>query len=301
MLESGEITKKEAVHFLATFVCDNYAIFGLQNYDEDFRSEVFLYVLEKGDRVLDVYEPASGDFFTFFFCFIKSQIKSSMKKMSRQIINDKFSYEESVENYENDQQNYQCINFKELNNNRVPYVHKKVNLEDLQKGIEQNKLERYDRSVLVLALKSAFYLTDSQIKKISRIYDMDPEFFYDLIQFLRDGILNKKERLDLYVERRNSAYYHHKRYEEQIHYLEEKDSPNSDIERKKLARRNKLQIHNLDVLNQKFDEGFLYLRPSTKVVADVLGICERQINYYLQCIRKGKIDKDIIEKIEQEE
>lgn len=303
LVVSGKMSKEEGVQYLASFVTKNYKIFGLHKYDEDFRSDIVLFILEKGERIIDIYDSDSGDFFTFFYCFIKSQIKSSVKKMSRQIIHDKFSYEESVENYENNAFNYQKVNFPDLsiNQTQVPYIHKKVTLSDLKKGIEENKLERYDRSLLILALKSAFYLTDSQILKICKIYDMDPDFFYNLIQFLRDGILSKKDRQDIFIQRRNSAYFHHKKYQEQIHYLEEKDSPNSDLERESLAKRNELQMHNLDMLNQKFENGFIYLRPSTKILANVLGICERQVNYYLQCVRKGKIDPDIIEKLEQEE
>lgn len=301
MIASGEITREEGIRQLASFINDNYLIFGLQKFDEDFRSEIVLYVLEKGNHLFEIYNSESGDFFTFFFCFIKSQIKSTMKKKSKRIINEKFSFQESVENYESDLQNYQKIKYSEFEIKRAPYNYKKVTIDDLKKGLQENKLERYDRSILVLALKSAYYLTDSQIVKICKIYDIEPDMFYDVIQYLRDGVLHKKERLEIYVQRRNSAYYHHKKYEEQIHYLEIKDNPNSELERKKLSEKNEVQKHNLNNYNKKFEDGYLYLRPSTKLVANVLGICERQINYYLQCVRKGKIDKEIIEKLEQEE
>jgi hypothetical protein len=39
-------------------------------------------------------------------------------------------------------------------------------------------------------------------------------------------------------------------------------------------------------LNKAFEEGHLYLRPTNKTIANLLGICERQVAYYIKCAKR---------------
>ena len=39
-------------------------------------------------------------------------------------------------------------------------------------------------------------------------------------------------------------------------------------------------------LNRAFENGLLYLRPTTKTVANLMGICERQVSYYINTAKK---------------
>lgn len=297
LIASGELTKEEGVNALAEFICSNYPVFGLHKFDEDFRSEIFLSVLEKGEKLLSLYKPESGDFFTFLFCFIKSQVKSELKTRARTILNERLSLQQSIENYESYIANYekssQIINYQ-----KAPYAYKKPKLEDLQAGIKQHKLENCDKALLVLAVKSSYYITDEQIKAISKLYGIDTDLFYDIIQYFREEIFPKKERLNLKVERRNFAYYLHKKYTEQIKIIENQEQDCYTLKKLELKKRDNFQLHHLNSLNEKFDEGYLYLRPSTKLIADVFGICDRQINYYLNCIRHGKIDANMLSKLQ---
>lgn len=301
LLASGEITIDEGIKLLASFVCNNYPIYGLHKYDEDFRSEIFLRILEKGSRLFETFNPEAGEFFTFTFCFIKSLIQETTKKQAKKIIKEKVSFEQSIETYVTEDYILSESNSYLVTSSRLPYACKKITLEDLQEGIKANKLEKYDRSILVLALKASFYLNDTQIQKISRLYEIDINFLYDLIQYFRDEIYPKYYHKQKLLERRNAAYFLHRKYVTQLSILDSKDAVTHNFEREDIEKRNAYQIHNLNALNKKFDEGYLYLRPQTKMVAQVLGICERQVNYYLQCLRKGKIDKQLLEKLNEQE
>lgn len=301
LIASGEITKEEGLKLLASFVCNNYPIFGLHKYDEDFRSEIFIKVLEKGNKLFDTFNPQSGDFFTFTYCFIKSQIKQTTKTNAKKIIKEKVYFEQSVEHYISDDNNTMDIFSTYAASANPPYSYKKISLNALKEGIKANKLEKYDRSILVLALKAAFYLNDTQIQKLSNIYEIDLNLLYDLIQYFREEIFPKYNTKQKLIERRNSAYFLHKKYIAQLTLLDSKENINRNFEREDIQKRNEYQVHNLNALNKKFNEGYLFLRPQTKIVADVLGICERQVNYYLHCLRKGKIDKKLLEKIKEQD
>lgn len=301
MIASGEITTKEGTKLLASFVCSNYPIFGLQKFDEDFRSEVFIKILEKGDRLFNTFNPENGDFFTFTFCFVKSQIKSTYKNFAKNNLHDKIFFDNNVENFLQQNPPEEIIEKSISNYSKVPYAHKKINAAQLKEGIKQNKLERYDRSVLVLALKASYYLNDEQIIKISKIYNINIEFLYDLIQYFRDQVDEKRTRLLHEIECRNSAYFHHRKYQQMIQALDKTEPNNYQMERENLEKSDNYQIHNLNSLNEKFENRYLYLRPKTSSIANVLGICDRQVNYYLHCLKKGKIDKEILKKLKDSE
>ena len=51
----------------------------------------------------------------------------------------------------------------------------------------------------------------------------------------------------------------------------------------------KLEKHhyqNWKKMNCKFEEGFMYLRPTNKTIAELLLISERQVSYYINCAKK---------------
>ena len=65
-----------------------------------------------------------------------------------------------------------------------------------------------------------------------------------------------------------------------------------------ILKKQKKHYKTWQTLNKKFSDGFLFLRPTNKTVADLLGICERQISYYINCAKqdykkgKNKIEID---------
>ena len=73
-LQNGSITRKEAVNQICSFISKNYPVFGLQKYDEDFRSDLILKVIERGDHLLDLYMPEHGNFFCFLHTYVTSLI-----------------------------------------------------------------------------------------------------------------------------------------------------------------------------------------------------------------------------------
>ena len=50
-------------------------------------------------------------------------------------------------------------------------------------------------------------------------------------------------------------------------------------------------------LNTAFQKGYLYLRTTNKTVANVMGLSERQVNYYMRSVRNEyKNQEDLPEK-----
>ncbi len=294
LITTGVLSTKEGVKVLASYVCNNYKIFGLQKYDEDFRSDIFLAILEKGEKIFDLYKPECGDFFTFVFCFIKSLTKARLKKFAKNIIDEKIAMDESIFEYDNLVAKYNSISAKDYTYSTVPFKTKQITYEQLKEGLSKNKIQKCNKGLFILILRNAYFLKDDFISKTAKIYGIDEEIFFQAIQYLRDAIFNKKERLEQDKEKRNISYYRHKKYSEQQNHLNEDDKINNDIKKSILQKKDENQIHNVNSMNNKLNGAHIYLRPQTRIIADILGLCERQVNYYLHCIKTLKIDDDFI-------
>ncbi len=292
-INEGSITTKQAVDCISSFVIQNYRVFGLQKYDEDFRSDILVSLLERGEHLIHLYNPEYGDFFSFLYCYIQSLANSQIKSFAKRAIQEKINFEEGIKTLEETNSLYQRYNSQYLEETKVPYAPKKVPAEELSQALQQIAKSTSDKKMLVLALKSSFYITDYQISRICKMYRFNPEHFYALVQYCKDSINRKAQRREMFQQRRNFAYYHHKRYKKLIDNLQFDDKKAYKKETlNRFVQMEQKHKHNWQLLNQSFQNGLLTLRPTNKTIAKLLGICERQVTYYLNCAKKDAERKE---------
>ncbi len=297
----GKLNERKMLEYICSFVIHNYPVFGLQRFDEDFRQEVLLNFIEKGHRVLNQFNPEFGDFFTFLYCSICTIINSMVKREIIRNMKESINLEESIISYEEKEQKYYRIDFKNFDLPKVPYAKANIPPEEIREALKSLSLKHKNKTILILALKSSYYLTDEQIQHICKISGIKPEYFYSMIQQCKNSLEIKTVRREKAEERRNFAYYHHKRYNKIVHKLDDDmilDEMNMKRE-KYLFMENKHR-HNWNRLNDAFEKGHIYLRPTNKTVAELMGICERQVNYYINCARR-ELKKDSCSSLENED
>lgn len=287
LIEIGKISRKEAVNTICSFICQNYKVFNLQKYDEDFRSELLIYFLEKGEKLFTNYNPELGDFFTFLYCYINSIVITKLRSKCLYNSKEKILLSEAITSLSEKEYSNMLYSPAAISQPKVPYKSSITNIDELRKLFSHYKSDNNDKKILVLAIKSSYYITDEQIKKICDLYKIDIDYFYQIIEYCKESINDKKERRLKMEQRRNYDYYHSKRYEHELEKLHnsENKAGNFQLEQKILYKKNK-HFNNWKKLNDKLENGCLYLRPTTKTLSDLLGICERQINYYINCAKK---------------
>ena len=285
-LQAGKITRKQAVEIICLFIMKNYPIFGLHKFDEDFRSELILSLLERGEAFLQRYNPESGDFFTFLYCSVTMMITGKRKSLAKKAISESCAIEELANTIQEQQVTYQkltcpvCVT-------KAPFTRKQISPEELSNTLHALAECHEDKKLLVLSLKASFYLTETQIERICQIYHINKYSFYEIIQQCKDSIRTKTQRRQILVERRNQAYYQHKRYRRLIANAEqEEDAFVKEQKLSFLSSKEKKYNRMWNDLNYSFSTGHLYLRPTNKTVAGILGICERQVSYYLNCAKQ---------------
>lgn len=282
-IKMGLITYQEAVNELSSFILKNFRVFNLQKFDEDFRSELVITFLENGVKFLQSYNSEIGDFFSFLYCYINSMVTTKIRSLTQKKMKDTLTISESINTFEEKEYKYSKITHHVSEIPKVPYAYKTSNIEELKKIF--SNINNSDKKILVLAMKSSFYLSDIQINRICKIYKIKVEDFYTVIQFFKESLLSKNEKRLKAEERRNFAYYHQKRYNMQINKLQTSDQSEVLITQNLESKKNK-HYKNWKNMNKKLEDGYLYLRPTTKSVADMLGICERQVTYYINCAKK---------------
>lgn len=297
-VKSKEITTKTAIDIISSFICINYPVFGLHHYDEDFREEIILQLIEKKERLFNNYKEEQGDFFNYLYCYITGLIRTINRTSAKKKILESIAFSEQVKGYEEKQYNYNHINFKYVNSPRIPYSASVITPDSLKSAFENvNK----DKELLIIAMKSAFYLTDEQITKICSYYNLNKYDFYKTIEFYRNSLMIKSQRKQHLLERRNNAYYNHKKYEKQLQLLENCDFAEDKIVLKNhLLRKNQKQYKSWLNLTNQLRNGLLSVRPSNKVIAEVLGICERQVIYYIKRAKKREQKEQEKKKVNNE-
>lgn len=283
-LAAGEISKKEAVNIICAYLNENFPVFGLHKYDEDFREDVIVYFLERGSHVLDLYDSKTADFFTFLYSNIMSYIQTRKRTIARESLKERITLSESASSISDQEYAYNKIDYKKFEIAKAPYYYSPITVENLKKIFEPISKDMTDKKILVLAMKSSYYLSDSMIKKISHIYNINEDDMYKTIQFCKESIAKRSQKHQKAIEHRNYAYYHHKKYKHELENVKtdsEKSGTVFQLEKKYFKH-----SQNWKLFNEKFEKGFLYLRPTNKTISEILGICERQVAYYINCAKK---------------
>lgn len=305
LVYSGRMNWEQVTKELVVFIIRNKPMFGLQKHDEDFVSDFIIQFLVRGPESFADYQAAKGEFTSYLFCMIKNLVSGLYRKAT---INTRIEYHnvnESIINYENKVEAYQNINYKELEQPKVPYSFKPVPFDAFQvacktdsyhiKRIMNSEKSVFEKNIraklkgyspimiqnilLVAALKACYYITDYHVIAISNILNINKSILYEMIQQLKtlmDSRIIHKEIIEM---RRNKAYFKHKMLRNQMEW-NELNIMNPQYENERLHRKYEKYTKSWNTLNHQLEEGKVIIRPTTKLIALVLGLSPRQVTYY---------------------
>ena len=311
LVKAGKTNWEQAAKELVVFIINNKPMFGLQKFDEDFISDFIITFLDKGPEAMNEYDISRGTFFAYLFCITRNFQTSLIKKAA---IHNQIEYlklSESIYNYENKIEAYMNIKYEDFERPKVPFAYKPISYKDFQLACKtdtyhikkvmnsdssvfseviKEKLKEYSPKmiqniVMVLALKSSYYITDNQIEKISELLNISSVTLHQMIQEIKNQMerrINNKEKIE---NRRNRAYFLHKRFKSQMEW-NESNALEPEYENLKLNKKYQKNTRNWNSLNHQLEEGKIHIRPTTKLIAKILGMSPRQVTYYQTTARK---------------
>ena len=312
---SGRISWKQAVNDLVVFIIRNKPMFGLTKFDEDFISDVIINFLDRGEASLKLYDKNKGEFFPFLFCFVTNICNTVKKNRANDNMIDTHTIRESISNYDFVIDAYQNINYEELEYPKIPFKYTPISYKDFQIAcktdsyhikkiaetensnfarIVKEKLKHYSPNmiqnmVMVLALKSSYYITEEQIERISYYFNIDLSKLHQIILEIKEKIEPRKKNRTILEERRNNAYFQISKIKNLMEW-NDANNINAEYPNRVLKKKYHKNEKAVNTLNQQLLQGKILIRPTSQLIAEVLGLSTRQVTYYQTLARKLNID-----------
>lgn len=295
LVKSGKLSQKEAINLIAEEVQKNPIIFGVTTKDDELRSEILLRFIQNGYFIFDHYKKDITSFKNYISSFLKYQKLTIERELFNVGISDKTYSQVACILYENTQDKYLIDEAPNKITNLSPYYFSRTEKVPYRRTVSQRKKKKnfstneessifnYFRQshssegklTLILALKSSFFLSENQIRNISHFCRIPLEDLSKTIAEIRESMLKNYTELEKVKERRDYEYFMHRKYQELIKV--------NEFSKEKDSLRNKYDSHTKKwkLRNKKLELKAKKVCPTNKKLATMLGICERQVGYYL--------------------
>lgn len=312
MMADGVIGEDDAVKEIAEHIYCFPNKFGISKYDEDFRSEIILRFLQIGKTMFDSYDKKYDNFMGYVFVVVRGIVMSLLRKKKEDLLSAKIaSREESRLSVVYDTTKYTpelsvadnmpaysaqpetekpkhfiFHELKDLSKIRPP---KNVN-----RTVKENAIMK---TALVLALKSSYFMSDNHISRVSDYCGVDKKSLENLLSKVKktmSGRVNTFEKLQM---QRDNSYYYHRKYAAMIDAMT-KDAGNDGKRLERLEKQYEKQTASWKSRNDKLQKIGYHVSPTNKAVARELGVCERQVSYYMTLAKRYVENKAAEEKEE---
>lgn len=297
-VEEGRITKKEAVNYFCEFIFKNPAVFGLERETADLRNDLILDILEKGEKIMDTYNPEEGLFFSFFYATVKGRLKSLKRKLCRQNIHECCLYDEFLQTISYDEIKY--IGYEEIkpvdgSYTKAPYAVPRVKPEDIEEFFKKKRLSKEMKTLLILLFKYAFFIDYDQLKNICRQTSIDYNFLLEIKDCCMNYLEKKVKAQEKACENRNRTYFLRKKTCLHIQNLEKEISASQSknllsYKLDNLQQKYSRQTERLNKDNSEIIKKSSHIVLQDKQVANFLGLCERQVRYYISRAKNKKLN-----------
>lgn len=274
------MTVDEASKLLLREVYFHFYRFGLRFTDEDDRSDFILNITPKLSRLFHEYKPDIGPFAVFFISYITGALYSWRRQVNRKYYVLKVMEGAYKQLHEENQELYTKNEFSENPETEQQFpaaeqacpVYTDSNPDDFNwcsRNVKQ-------KVMLILALKSSYYITGCQIQKISELCGCSTTLLENKIILLRQMLDNKARRHENFKQSRDNAYYFHRKYMIEINCIQKNSTRYQSLVRKYVKYTNRWKYkNNLLCTNHH------RVCPTNKSIGKMLGICDRQVSYYI--------------------
>ena len=290
------ISLNQACMSVYTIIYKNPARFKLIDLQEDDRSEFLLQFLQSFiKRLILDYDSQICPFGAFVNTILSKAKKTYLKNKFSKDYFDKLYIHDHI--YEQSQLLTQSNDTLYVSDSQVEYCAKPYEVPQLvYKRLfyppkitltkEQNKNKDIKLGLIILALKSAWYINDEQICKISKINNISSNVLNDSICKLKAKLINKSLCRKKVEHTRNRAYNF-------INFYNEQKNKNLNDKFKAYEFDKKIDTWN-NVFNSKIDllnSGKLKIAPSNDDIQTVTGIKQHKISYILRKVRALDFNK----------
>ncbi|MCQ2585907.1 MAG: hypothetical protein MJ185_09980 [Treponema sp.] len=288
-VEKKEMSVTSAVNLIAEIIQENYKVFDPKKREseqqQDFQSNVIFEFLRTGHKIFGPL-PEGKDFYTVVCSRIRGIVQTQIKKSADSNKISLVNLHNSKNDFENEQEKYSFILVVD-DKLSVPYAPKnspdfKLKPVSLKEFMNKRSSFKEAKPAVISALRECYDIPDSIVYKLCEKYNIDSNDFFKNIQELKEIQIEKYERHREYCNNRNASFFIHQRYTPGISDYENA----SDSYKRTMKRRYETSTHQWELKNKKIKNGKFHYTPSNELLSQKLGICIRQISYYIKKTRE---------------
>ena len=291
MLEEGKMTKREAVMKVLKVVYTNPGRFNLLDMEEDERSDFLLASLPRFEKILERYDKSHGPIGAYIFYSMpgiriywtkKKSEEAAIQRAAKRSLGNIYEIEQDSINSAFGGKEEGALKIKDSGgeNLEMPLLFKRVF------GRRTNLLEPKSvfykkRAAFVLALKSAWYIDDESVGKLSGYCGFSQECVFKAIHKIKKGLEERSvQRADLEA-RRDKAWYFVCKYREQLARMD----PSSERFRQ-MTRKLEYQLKAWKKKTKLLQSCQMTLAPKNNELARMLKIKPYRISLLLSYAKK---------------
>lgn len=286
LVKNNELSAQEAAKIIAGDVMKNSVLYRVPQTDEDITSELCLRLIQNSEYIFKHFNSRLCSFKTYLSTYIHYQIMNIIRDNYKADYLDEhiknmsiFNYEEDENKYNMDETSFNIAHLKNLSHSKiskVPFTKKHPISSEGFREFFETKPEKKIKTTLVLALKASYYLTNDHIEKISRYCGIKKSDLQELVDEIKESLLKKQEKIETTKKLRDKSFQLHLKFQQMI------DKASTDLKKQEYLKKYSKQTENWKKKNILLQEQALKLCPTNRRLAELLGICERQVGYYLQ-------------------
>lgn len=295
LVKENKLSEQEACVQIYITLYTNPGRFNLLDLDKDSRSEFLLDFLQhKTTNLLKNYNPNITSFGAYVFFTIQTFKLSYLNKKADTHRKELLIINEATNNYSNELNNFENFSstskesqVAEISEAYIPksdeekiptLVYKKLFTRHKYKlSTLESQNRKLKQGLLIIALKSAWYINDEQINKVSSVCEISADIISDSICRLKANLITKSLCRKKIEENRNRAYLFIDKYKKELEKIKEKDSPIFF----KISTKLNYQQKNFINKNNLLQTGKFKIAPSNSEISSIIGIPERQVSCYL--------------------
>jgi len=283
----GGLSVEEAAMKVMEAVYTNPGRFNLLDMEEDARSDFLLDVLPKFRNMVKRYDKSLGPLGAFVFYSLPGMRLTWEKRRIDRAVG-KRAVSASIRNIYEDAMDRKPLRVADSEKplppskggDDVPLVFKRV-FGHPKYSLESRETLHRQRSALVLALKSAWYIDDENVKKVSGYCGCSNKAMAAALERIKNSLVEKNERRQEMAERRDKAWYFVCKYRERLMTLE----PGSE-EWKKTKKKLDYQISSWKSKNRLLQGCRMRVCLRNKELAKLLNLRPHRISTFLSYARK---------------
>lgn len=298
-VERKTLTKEDGARMIMEFVFRHPSLFGLKMLDEDQLIDFLIYQFPKFIKIFSIYNKSYGTFTSFLQGSVRGTYITWRKRCVRNSVlsssltaADELQYEENMLRYKLPEEELiekeDALSVASCSDNEpalcFPLFHRFDGTPSIRYKdplLEKNRVANMRRIIiLVLTLKSIFYVDDALLHKVSVATGYSMTTLLKMKNTINETLTNKIERRDACLRCRDNAYFFHRKY------LAESTKLNKQTTWAKLIlEKYKKQTETwIDKNNRLSLKGYA-ISASNRAVGQILGISPRHVFYVIRQLR----------------